>query len=164
MNTKAPLDPSDTIEDFDSIDDFLSVFGDGKPTRENYTPEDEFYDKMTQGKVNKLGNLRYYLNSHELPKFQFFKQKQVYIQLEKLVESKPIVGTISQKAQSIKVKTNLTQEEYIKLSIEYYLLMYYLPYFFLEDQAPHRQVCSLSKVVDMLSEHSDIRELREKKY
>lgn len=147
-----------------NIDDFLSAFGDGKPPREYNTPEDEFYDKMVQGKVNKLGNLRYYLNSHELPKFQFLKQKNTTIQTTIEVESKPIPGAVTTKHLKTKTKIDLSQEEYIKLSIEYYLLMYYLPYFLRDEQAPHRQVCSISKVVEMLSEHPDIKELREKKY
>ena len=59
---------------------------------------------------------------------------------------------------------DLTQEEFIMLSIEYYLLMHCLPYFILSEEASHRQVCSMSVVVDMLMAHEDIKELINKKY
>lgn len=143
--------------------DLDAAFGDGKPP-EPSTPEDEFIAKMTAGTIQRIGNFRYMLNAGELPKFQFLKEKGIRIQREVEKETKPIPG--AQSAKPIKTRTweDLPQEEYIKLSLEYYLLVHYLPYFMRDEDAPHRQVCSLSKVVEMLAEHDSIKELRGKKY
>jgi hypothetical protein len=160
-------DPTETQAPDDDIDAFLAqAFGPVRlaPKKEQ-SPEQDFMNRMTAGTVNKLGNLRYYLNSHELPKFQFMRQeKGIAYTVDGVAETKQIPGAVSAKPLLTKVQRDITREEYIKHSIEYYLCMHYLPFFLVDERNPHRPVCSLSRVVDMLAEHDDIKELRTKKY
>lgn len=148
--------------------DFLSELGFGAPKKANQTPEEEFYDDLTGQngtRYAKIANLRYWLN-HEMSGFQFLKESGIKITKQ---DDAPIAitipGAMVKPAQGSKtVQRQITNLEYLKLKIEYYMLMTHYPHFKVIPDQPQRRVCSMSKIVDLCAEHESIKELVHKKY
>lgn len=159
---------SDTEQPLDD-DDFLSDLGFGTPRAlNNTTPEEDFYSELTGNngeKYAKLDTMRYGLN-HEMSQLQHLRDRGVNLSiLADVTEAKPIPGAVAKPVVSPKKALRpLTNLEYLKLKIEYYLLMQYHPRFQVIEGQPQRRVCSLSKMVDMIAEYETIKQLINKRY
>lgn len=139
------------MSSIDDVDDFLADLG-IKDASASMTPDEKFYYDITAGGMPKIGNLIYWLR-HEMARFQYTKGKGILIQREEIKASPkgPVKG--------YKEVTNL---DYARTSIEYYLLMTYLPRF--RHTEDHRPLCTMGTVLDMVLANDDVKAVINKKY
>lgn len=140
-----PIQPEPT-EDETSFDDLLSSMGmDDK----SITSEDMFFTYLTEGKYQKIHNLRYWLVS-EIAKFQFLAKENV-----------KITKHIYDKEKRTIIDRPLTNIEFAKIQIKYYLQMYHLPWF---EKIGARKPCDMEIMLGRIAEHSIIAETIVKNY
>lgn len=139
------------ITDTDSVDEFLADLG-IKDASAGMTPDEKFYYDITSGGMPKIGNLIYWLR-HEMARFQYTKGKGILIQREEIKQS-PKGPT--------KVNKDITNLDYARLSIEYYLLMTYLPRF--RHTEEHRSLCTMDTVLDMILANENVKTVINKRY
>lgn len=162
MNSGEPL--------FSEDDDtgFLEHILEPAARKSNQTPEEDFYDELSGNngeKYAKMANIRYWLN-HEMSALQHLREKGVSLTvMADAVEAKSIPGAVAKPVQgSKKISKLLSNEEYLKIRLEYYLLMTYYPRFLVIPNEPQRRVCSMSVMVDKIAEYPTIKELVNKRY
>lgn len=154
------------IEDDDFLDDIMGA-GTPKP-RFSASPEDDFYRELTGNngeKYPKISNIRWWLN-HEMSSLQHLRESGVVLSiLGDIPDAQPIPGAVAKPATSARKQLRpLTNTEFIKLRIEYYMLMHYHPRFQVIPDQPQRRICSMSKIVDMVAEYETIKQLVTKRY
>lgn len=109
------------------------------------TREDELYLLLTEGKVPRISNCRYWMVG-EMSRYKQMVELGIRITKDKVYEGilQPVM---------------LSKIEYAKIAIAYYLQCYHLPYFQDLDGKP---AASLPKMVDKLVQYPDIKEIIEK--
>lgn len=132
-------------------DSFLSDLG----IEDNSEPQDpntKFYAFLTSPPMPRIANLVYWLG-HEMARFQYTKGKGMLVQREeiKVTPKGPVKGF-----------ANVTTTDYARASIEYYLLMMYLPRF--RHTEEHRQLCEMDKVLDLLMNDEEVKKKIHKRY
>lgn len=113
------------------------------------TREDQVYGILTEGLAPKIDNCRYWLG-HQMALFQYLtKDADKKITTDTIVDGKAVAKQLS----------NL---DYAKLMIKYYLSMHHLPWF--QDLQNGTPKADMTKVIDMLLQHEALKAVVEKKW
>lgn len=129
-------------------DDFLDDLGFEQAPKKG--PNESFLDYLNSPPHPRIGNLVFWLK-HEMAKFQFTCE---YYSTHKEV-------TVSTPKGPTKTWKDITKEDYARISIEYYLLMTYLPRFRRVDERP---LCDMSTVLDSIMKVEEIKHVIKKNY
>lgn len=125
-----------------TLDEALASIGlDNSPI----TREDELYLLLTEGKHPRISNCRYWMIG-EISRYKHMKELGIKVTKDKVLDGK---------LQAVM----LSNVEYAKIAIGYFLMAYHLPYF---EPLGDRPAANLVKMVDKLVEHPSIKEIIEK--
>lgn len=138
---------SDILDD----DSFLADLG-IEDNSSGKSPDERFYQSICALPMPKIGNLIYWLR-HEMARFQYTKGKGILIQREE-VKATPKGPT--------RVNKDVTPQDYARTSIEYYLLMVYLPRF--RHTEDHRPLCTMETTLDLIMGNEEVRTAINKRY
>ena len=137
----------------DDEPDVYELLGLTETIRPN-TPEEDFYDKITSGSSSRMDNMLYFLK-HEIEHFHWLLENDITLTKYKTLAQ--VTGSIQSIGKS------LTNEDYIKLMITYYLQMMHLARFEYnlkddEDGSPLPKL-DLDKAVALFMEHEGVRKV-----
>lgn len=113
------------------------------------TPEEKFMTEYTYGSNPKIINFYHWLK-HNMAEFQHLNEKGLYL----------YKNTIHQ-GQATKVMVTAT--EYARAMTEYFLLMCHF-YSFDTRRSDKAAICNMSKVIELLLELGEVKEIISKKY